>query len=46
MDVLELFWGEHVGAALEGLELVGEVEFLEEPEDALGAGMFQPVCQC
>jgi len=29
--------------ALEGLERVGEVEFLEEPEDALGAGLFQPV---
>lgn len=28
--------------AVEDLEFVGEVEFFEEPEDALGAGLFEP----
>jgi len=42
MDFLELLGGEHVRAALVGLELVGDVELFEEPEDALGAGLLQP----
>ena len=42
MDVLEFLGGEHVGAALEGFQFVGDVEFFEEPEDALGAGLLQP----
>jgi hypothetical protein len=29
--------------AFEGLEFVGEVQFFEEPEDALGAGLLEPV---
>lgn len=27
---------------VEDLEFVGDFEFLEEPEDALGAGLFEP----
>lgn len=42
VDLLELGGCEEVGAALEGLEVVGEVEFFKEPEDALGAGFFEP----
>ncbi len=34
--------GREHGFALVGLEGVGEVEFFEEPEDALGAGFFEP----
>ncbi len=37
VDLLELGWGEHVGAAAEDLDLVGEMELLEQPGDALGA---------
>lgn len=32
----------HVGLALEGLDLVGDVEFFQEPDDPLSAGLFQP----
>ena len=35
-------WREHV-FPLVGLEGVGELELFEEPEDALGAGLFEPV---
>lgn len=42
VDLLELGGCEVVGAALEDLEVIGEVEFFEEPEDALGAGFFEP----
>lgn len=42
VDLLELGGREEVGAALEGLEVVGEVEFFKEPEDTLGAGFFEP----
>lgn len=42
MDVFEFLGCEHIGAALEGFEFVGDVEFFEKPEDALGAGLLQP----
>ena len=32
-----------VRAAFEGLQVIGEVELFEEPENALGAGFFEPV---
>lgn len=42
MDFLKFLGSKHVGTALEGFEFVGNVEFFEEPEDALGAGLLQP----
>lgn len=43
MNFLELGGRQHgLGVALEGLELVGEAELLEQPADALGAGFLQP----
>lgn len=41
MDLAEGGGGFERGAVVE-LDLVGELEFLEEPEDALGAGLVQP----
>lgn len=32
------------GVAVEDLELVRDVQFLEQPEDSLGAGLFKPGC--
>lgn len=43
MDLFELRWGELIGASFECFQLVSEVEFFEEPENALGAGLFEPV---
>ena len=42
MDLLEFGRGEHVGAAAEDLDVVGEVELLEQPGDTLGAGVVEP----
>ena len=41
VDLFQLRWREHV-LALVGFEGVGYGEFFEEPEDALGAGFFEP----
>jgi hypothetical protein len=43
MHVLQFRGREPVFAALEGFDLVGEFELLEEDEDTLGAGRFEPV---
>lgn len=42
VDLLELWGCEHIRAALECLQLVGDAEFFEEPEDALGARLLEP----
>ncbi len=42
VDRFELGPGEHVCAAGVGAQVVGEGELFEEPEDALGAGFFEP----
>ena len=42
MDLLELGRREHL-LPFEGLEVIVDFEFFEEPEDALGAGFFEPV---
>jgi hypothetical protein len=42
MDLFQFIGRCHVGFALEGLDLIGEVEFLQEPDDPLGTGLFQP----
>ena len=42
VDVSQLLGREHVLAALEGLQLIGKVELLEEPDDALSAGLLEP----
>lgn len=41
MDIFEFAGGEYVDA-LEGFEGIGGAELFEEPEDALGAGFFEP----
>ena len=41
MDLFEFLWGEQV-LTLEGFECVGQLKFLEKPEDALRAGLFEP----
>ena len=41
VHALQVRWGEHL-LPLEGVEVVVEVELFEEPEDALGAGLFEP----
>lgn len=43
MGFLELLGSQHVGSSLVGLEFIVDLELLEEPEDALGAGFLQPV---
>jgi hypothetical protein len=43
VDLFQLVWCCHVGLALEGLDLVVDVEFFQEPDDPLGTGRFQPV---
>lgn len=43
VDFLELRGSKHVGSALEGLEFIRDAEFFEEPEDALGARLLEPV---
>ena len=43
MDLLELSWGEMVGATVVGLDVpVQTLRFFEEPDDALGAGLVEP----
>ena len=42
VHLLELLGAEHVGASLEGFEIIVDAEFFEEPEDALGSGFLQP----
>jgi hypothetical protein len=43
VDALELSGREHVGATLVGLDLeINTLAFLQEPEDALGARLFEP----
>lgn len=42
VDFFELLGGEHVRAPLVSFQFIGDVEFLEEPENALGAGLLQP----
>ena len=42
MDFFEFAGCEHVDAFV-GIEFVGEMELFEEPEDAVGAGLFEPV---
>lgn len=41
MDLFEFRWCEHI-LALVGLDFIVYVGFLEEPEDALSAGFFEP----
>jgi hypothetical protein len=44
MDAFELRGREHVGAALVGLDLhIDAFTFLQQPDDALGAGLLEPV---
>ena len=40
--LLELLGAEHVCTSLEGFEVIVDVEFFKEPEDALGSGFLQP----
>jgi len=42
VDLLQLGWGELVGTALEDLQLVLELEFLQQPEDAVASRLFEP----
>lgn len=42
MNLPQLFGCEHILATLERFNLIGNVELLEEPEDALGARLFEP----
>ncbi len=46
VDVLEFLGGEHFFGAFERFEGVVEFELFEEPEDALGAGLFEPGVGC
>lgn len=44
MDFFELGWCETgFGVAVEDYEFVGDREGFEEPEDSLGAGLFEPL---
>jgi len=42
VDLLELRGCMFVGLTMEDLELIGNFELLKEPEDTLGAGLFEP----
>lgn len=43
MNLFEFGGCEPFGGALEGLELVRDFEFFEEPEDAVRTGFLEPV---
>lgn len=43
MNLFQLGRRDFVGCAFVGADFVGDVEFFEEKEDALGAGFVEPV---
>jgi hypothetical protein len=43
VDILELAWGQLVGATLESLQLIFQLEFFQEPEDAVTPRLLEPV---
>jgi hypothetical protein len=42
VDLHELWGSEEVGRAPEELDIVRNLEFLEEPDDAVGTRLFEP----
>lgn len=45
MDLFEFGGSEHVFAAAEDFDFIGDVELLEEPDDALGARVVEPAAE-